>query len=259
MPQVSNTASENYVLASNVAGASSIVVVCEHASHHIPASFGALGLSKADQTSHAAWDPGAFSVAQTLSQHLDAALVASRVSRLIYDCNRPPTAQDAMPSRSEVIDVPGNANLTQSDRDARISAFYVPFHTELRRVIQRIAYPAIVTVHSFTPVYHGQLRSVEIGILHDQDTRFADAMLQTAAKHTSANVQRNQPYGPEHGVTHTLKEHAIKNGHLNVMLEIRNDLIETTEQQSKIAATLSGWIVDAFALLAVPGDVQCHA
>jgi predicted N-formylglutamate amidohydrolase len=25
--------------------------------------------------------------------------------------------------------------------------------------------------------------------------------------------------------THTLKEHAIKVGHLNVMLEIRNDLI----------------------------------
>jgi predicted N-formylglutamate amidohydrolase len=116
-----------------------------------------------------------------------------------------------------------------------------------------------VTVHSFTPIYHGQLRSVEIGILHDSDARLADALLQTAVVHTDANVQRNEPYGPEDGVTHTLKEHAVKDGYFNVMLEIRNDLIETAEQQDHMAAVLSGWLVDACAQMHVPGDVHCQA
>ena len=259
MSQVSIDALEDHVLVVNPAGSSSVVLVCEHASHHIPATFLALGLSQANGTSHAAWDPGAFAVAEKLSRHLDAALVASRVSRLVYDCNRPPTAQDAMPARSEIIEVPGNHNLSQSDREARIDAFYRPFHAALHRVIQRIKTPIIVTIHSFTPIYHGQLRSVEIGILHDSDARLADAMLQSDVTHTQANVQRNEPYGPEHGVTHTLKEHAIKDGHLNVMLEIRNDLIETAEQQDHMAAVISAWLVDACAQIRVPGDVQCQA
>ncbi len=195
-------------------------------------------------------------LAMQLSKGLDAVLVASNVSRLVYDCNRPPTSAEAMASRSEIIDVPGNKNLTQSERDRRVEAFYRPFQRALHSIVQQTANPIIVTIHSFTPVYHGQIRSVEIGILHDADTRLADAMMQTAHAHTTANVQRNEPYGPEHGVTHTLKEHAINDGHLNVMLEIRNDLIETAKQQTEMTVLLAGWIVDAFAQLSVAGDVR---
>ena len=253
-----DTMNEN-VLVVNAAGSSSVVLVCEHASHHIPDLFNGLGLSLDARESHAAWDPGAMAVANQLSKSLDAILVASEVSRLVYDCNRPPNAPDAMPSRSELIDVPGNKILTQSKRNMRAEVYYWPFQSALSSVVKQVANPIVVTVHSFTPIYHGQMRSVEIGILHDTDTRFADAMLQTAHAHTTANVQRNEPYGPEHGVTHTLKEHAIKDGHLNVMLEIRNDLIERAQQQEVMAALLAGWIVDAFAQMNVAGVVQCQA
>lgn len=259
MTQVDIDKLEKNVLVANAAGSSSVVLVCEHASHHIPQSFNGLGLSQDARESHAAWDPGAMAVARQLSKNLDAVLVASKVSRLVYDCNRPPTAPDAMPPRSELIDVPGNKNLAQSERGARVETFYRPFQSALYSMILQIANPIIVTVHSFTPIYHGQERSVEIGILHDSDTRFADAMLQTAYAHTTADFQRNEPYGPEHGVTYTLKNHAIKDGHLNVMLEIRNDLIETAQQQDEMAVLLAGWIVDAFAQLNVAGVVQCQA
>lgn len=249
---------EKTVLVANAAGSSSVVLVCEHASHQIPHSFNGLELSREAGESHAAWDPGAMAVAKHLSIGLDAVLIASKVSRLVYDCNRPPTAADAMPSRSELFDIPGNKNLTQSERDERVEAFYRPFQQALHSMVQRTSNPIIITIHSFTPVYHGQMRSVEIGILHDTDTRFADAMMHTAPAHTTANVQRNDPYGPEDGVTHTLKEHAIKDGHLNVMLEIRNDLIETADQQNEMAVLLTGWIVDAFAQLNLAGVVQCQ-
>ncbi len=111
------------ILVVNAAGSSSVVLVCEHASHHIPQSFNGLGLSQDARESHAAWDPGAMAVARQLSKNLDAVLVASEVSRLVYDCNRPPNAADAMPSRSELIVVPGNEKLTQRERDARTEVF----------------------------------------------------------------------------------------------------------------------------------------
>lgn len=243
----------------NAGGSSPIVLVCEHASRAIPAAFHNLGLSPEASTSHAAWDPGALAVAQHMSKALDAVLVAATVSRLVYDCNRPEGALDAMPARSEVIEVPGNKDLSQQDKDARFANYYLPFHAEVAAQITQRKAPLLVTIHSFTPVYHGERRSVEIGVLHDADTRLADAMLSCAAQHTQHNVQRNAPYGPEHGVTHMLKEHGLRHGHPNVMLEIRNDLIRTEAEQRDMAEMIAAWLADAFARMGTNGDVRCGA
>lgn len=224
------------------AGASPVVLVCEHASPHIPDELNDLGLSKAARLSHAAWDPGAFGVAQTMADTLEATLVASKVSRLVYDCNRPPEALDAMPHISEAYEVPGNAALSSAERQARTSLYYTPFRRSLAAEIARTKQPVIVTIHSFTPVYHGTVRTVEIGIVHDTDHRLADAILDQA---DWFNVQRNAPYGPSDGVTHTLRLHGVANGHLNVMIEIRNDLIETHLDQAEMGRVLANWLTKA--------------
>ena len=162
-----------------------------------------------------------------------------------------------MPARSEAVDIPGNASLTGAQRQARADRYYAPFRARLSAAIAATSAPVIVTVHSFTPVFHGQRRSVEIGILHDSDRRLADAMMKVAPSHTSLNVAVNQPYGPQDGVTHTLNEHAIGAGHLNVMLEVRNDLIENAAQQDRMAACLEGWLTDALVLLPVDVTATC--
>lgn len=240
----------------NGGGASAVVLVCEHASSFIPDDLNHLGLAEADRLSHAAWDPGALAVAEILAQRLDAKLVASRISRLVYDCNRPPSAPDAMPERSEVIVVPGNVALDSAARDQRIARYYQPFLAAVRDTMQATQQPILVTVHSFTPIYHGAHRPVEIGILHDSDTRLADAMLK-AANGSPLDVRRNAPYGPEDGVTHTLKEHAIAQGFANVMLEIRNDLIATAPQQADIAAIIGDWLEAAVLELDQKGQTTC--
>lgn len=226
----------------NPEGQSPVVVVCEHASCFIPPAFNNLGVNADALQSHAVWDPGAAAVARGLSQRIDATLVASNVSRLVYDCNRPPSATDAVPQQSETIAVPGNMNLTSEERRERADTYYEPFRASLVQAIATKSAPIIVTVHSFTPIYYGQKRPVEIGILHDLDARLADAMIEIAPAHSQAKVERNQPYGPEDGVTHTLKEHAIEAGHLNVMLEIRNDLIQTPQDQDAMATCLADWL-----------------
>ncbi len=229
----------------NTNATSSIVLVCEHASAFIPQEYNDLGLTQEARLSHAAWDPGARGVAVELSAKLNAVLVASRISRLVYDCNRPPGHANAMPARSEIYDVPGNFNLSEAEKNKRHDLYYLPFRNAVADAVAGVAHPLLVTIHSFTPVYHGVHRQVEIGILHDDDDRLANAMLDRADQHTKHLVKRNEPYGPVDGVTHTVAEHATPRSYPNVMIEVRNDLIATPETQAKIASQLAGWLIEA--------------
>lgn len=153
-----------------------------------------------------------------------------------------------MPEKSEIYEIPGNHNLTPAERYARTAALYIPFHdrinTEIERILGEGRKPVIVTIHTFTPIYFGKAREVEIGILHDTDSRLADAMLQ-AAKGGTYRVERNSPYGPEDGVTHTLRLHALPRGFANVMIEVRNDLVRDEDGVEAISAYLADLISGA--------------
>ncbi|PPJ46089.1 N-formylglutamate amidohydrolase [Rhizobium sp. KAs_5_22] len=236
------------VAVENPEGAGICLFVCEHASRRMPERAGNLGLDSDALVSHIAWDPGALDVAKRLSGMLDGPLVYQRFSRLVYDCNRPPESPAAMPERSEIYDIPGNHGLTDAERYARTAALYVPFHDRVSAIAAarsaRGQSTVIVTVHSFTPVYMGKQRDVEIGILHDEDSRLADSMLK-AADGGPYRVERNEPYGPEDGVTHSLKLHGLPDGHLNVMIEVRNDLIRDEVGQGVVADYLAELIAKA--------------
>ena len=226
-----------------------VILVCEHASRTMPASLGKLGLSEDVLESHIAWDPGALDVSRLMGKALDATLFFQRFSRLVYDCNRPPESPAAMPETSEVFAVPGNAALSEADRNARTAALYAPFRDGLSRLVrERIAAgraPVLVTVHTFTPVYFGKSRTVEVGILHDADSRLADGMLKAAEGSLLFDTRRNEPYGPDDGVTHTLKEHGLANGLLNVMIEVRNDLVKDEVGQGVVADYLTGLLLES--------------
>ncbi len=232
----------------NAGGASPILLVCEHASNAIPERYDMLGIEPEVAVSHVAWDPGAYDISRGLSERLDATLVAARVSRLVYDCNRPPESPAAMPDKSEIFEIPGNQDLSDAQKRERVENVYQPFRDGLAEVIRASAEPRLlVTIHSFTPVYHGAQRDVHIGILHNEDTRLADAMLASAANFTTLDVRRNEPYGPQNGVAHTLIEHGERNGLLNVMIEIRNDLLAAEPDRVIIADLLAKWLAAACA------------
>lgn len=234
------------VVVENPLGKGRVLLVCEHASHTLPARFGTLGLSEEVRKSHIAWDPGALAVTRLLSASLDATIVYQNYSRLIYDCNRPPESTSAMPVSSEIYDIPDNTDLSEAERFARTAALYIPFQTRVSDLIANRNDVVLVTMHSFTPVYHGKRREVEIGLLHDKDARLVDAMLDHI-EGKDFRVERNEPYGPEDGVTHTLRLHALPNGLLNVMIEVRNDLIQNEEGQRAAAGFLSGLLTKAIA------------
>ncbi len=231
----------------------SVLIVCEHASRTLPERLGTLGLSGEALASHIAWDPGALAVAERLSRSLDATLVHQRFSRLAYDCNRPPEAPGAMPDVSEIYEIPGNRGLSPQDRDERTKALYRPFHARIEEIVAarqaRGQQTALLTIHSFTPVYHGVKRAVEIGVLHDADSRLADAMLMRAADTSLYRIARNEPYGPADGVTHTLQLHGLRHGLPNVMIEVRNDLISDETGQDVAADFLTGLLQESLSAL----------
>lgn len=240
---------DDVVAVINPSGAGRVVLACEHASNVIPAQFQDLGLSERALQSHIAWDIGALAVAKVMSAKLDAPLVAQRVSRLVYDCNRSPDAFDAIPELSEYQNIPGNIGLSGAERQARTVRYYAPFCDALSACLRKRVMPVLITVHSFTPVYKGQRRDVEIGILHDRDSRLADEILKCAGRNNERKVMRNLPYGPQDGVTFTLVRHALPHGLLNVMIEIRNDLIVDEHAQYAMAEKLSEYVSEAVSAL----------
>lgn len=222
----------------------SVIVVCEHASNHIPKRLDDLGLGRDALVSHAAWDPGALDVARLLAQKVGAVLVSGAISRLVYDCNRPPDAVSAVPERVEIYDIPGNMALSPQARAERIAGVYQPFADGLKRQLEDNAdsLELLVTIHSFTPVFLGQRRQVELGLLHGRDSFFCEAMMAHRPAEPVYDTRINEPYSAADGVAHTLDLHGCDNGLWNVMIEIRNDLIQTAEQQARMAAYLAEWV-----------------
>ncbi|MGH6762456.1 MAG: N-formylglutamate amidohydrolase [Phyllobacterium sp.] len=222
----------------NSAGRSPVVLLCDHASNHIPECFGALGLSDHDLTAHIAWDPGALGVSRAMSRLLDAPLVESCVSRLIIDCNRPLDAPDLIPPTSERTVIPGNAGLDEAGRQERIALSHDPYHRAIEALVAERAAaglpePMFVAVHSFTPVYQGKARPWHIGIIHDGDERLSGPVIAGLQGEKGLCVGINEPYSPADRVYYTLERHGRARNAPCVMIEIRNNLITTSTQEEE--------------------------
>jgi predicted N-formylglutamate amidohydrolase len=236
----------------NSDGRAPVLLICEHATNYIPDEFNALGLTEEAAISHAAWDPGALDVACQMARKLDAPLISASVSRLLYDCNRPPEAHDSIPAKSEKYEIPGNKELSDVEREERVRQIYCPFANFIDDFLNRSPkIAAIITVHSFTPVYNGAVRAVDIGLLHDEDTALSEAVLAAVSARCGMQIRMNEPYSSSDGVTHTLHEHGTKRGLLSAMIEIKNNLITNADEVENISSQLSDWTVNALQALDV--------
>ncbi|WP_121363324.1 N-formylglutamate amidohydrolase, partial [Pseudomonas aeruginosa] len=164
-----------------------MVLVCEHASRHIPLELQRLGLDQAAAEEHIAWDIGALALAEELSRRLDAPLLAAGYSRLLIDLNRPLEAPDSIPPHSEIYPVPGNRELSETVRRYRQDCLFHPFHQRLTQLLderQAAGVPTrVVGVHSFTPVYHGRPRPLVAGVLYRNAGAYAGRILDGLRRH----------------------------------------------------------------------------
>ena len=233
------------VTALNEGGASPYVLLCEHASNHIPASYAGLGLPPRDLQRHIAWDIGAADLARELSRRLDAPLFLSGYSRLLIDLNRPPGAPTSIPVRSEDTGIPGNLGLGAEERARRERAYFAPFHAAVSQLLDRRAAEGrrtiVVGVHSFTPVFLGVARPWLAGVLYAGAERFGRALVSRLAAELGPDaVGDNEPYRIEpEAHDYTVPVHGDARGLDAALLEVRQDLIASAADAEAWAARLA--------------------
>ncbi len=214
----------------NPDGAAPLLLVCDHASRLLARRLGTLGLSDAELARHIAWDIGIAEVTRGLARRLDAPAVLSRFSRLAIDPNRALDDPTLIPQISDGVVIPGNQGLSPGDIQARIEAFHRPYHGAIERgldaLVARGPAPAVVSMHSFTPVMKGVERPWQIGILWDADPRLSRPLM-ARLRAQGVTVGDNQPYTARDGHGYTLFEHAAPRGLAHVLIEVRQDLIDT--------------------------------
>ncbi len=239
----------------NEAGASPIVLLCEHASNHIPARYARLGLTEADLERHIAYDIGAAEVARTLSRRLDAVLALSGYSRLLIDCNRPLAASSSIPERSEDTVVPGNIGISANERAERDALFFRPFRERVAELLDarlRAGRPTVlIGMHSFTPVYQGVSRIWHAGMLYARARRLGRAMIEgLRAADPSLVVGDNEPYTISDEGDYTVPYQGDGRGIPTALIEVRQDLIADGAGQEAWAGRLAAVLASVAADLA---------
>ena len=71
---------------------------------------------------------------------------------------------------------------------------------------------AVVSIHSFTPVYRDVERPWQIGLIFDRDERYARSVEAGLKQDPALIVGMNEPYSPADRVFHTLERHAERRG-----------------------------------------------
>ncbi|UCH48233.1 MAG: N-formylglutamate amidohydrolase [Betaproteobacteria bacterium] len=204
------------------------MLLCDHASNRVPACLNNLGLSDEQLSSHIGWDPGAALLAKALAARLDAPLLLSNYSRLVIDCNRPPTAADSIPTIIDGTVIPGNAGLSADDAQLRRSSLFDPYHDAIRQLLDARDTRAtrLLSIHSFTPSLAGVERPWSVGVCYRLDATWAAQWLATLRGSLTDSVGDNQPYEIELHIDYTLPVHSEARQLPGVMLEIRQDKLQ---------------------------------
>lgn len=224
-------------------GASPTLLIADHAGTAIPARLGSLGLPAAALALHIAHDIGIADLTRALGRRLDAAALLGVYSRLVIDGNRRLADPTSIAQESDGVAVPGNRGLAPADRRARAEAIFAPYHAAIAALIaerrQRNRPTVLVSMHSFTPRLGGVARPWQLGVLWHKDGRLARPLLAALRAEPDLVVGDNEPYDARTGEGYTLDAHAAPVGLPHVLIEIRQDLIDTPAKAAALADRLA--------------------
>lgn len=217
------------------------LVTCDHAANTVPdeVAEGDLGIAPEDMARHIAFDPGAAGVTLELAKLLDSPAICSNFSRLVIDPNRGEDDPTLVMKLYDGTIVPANRHVGAAETERRLNLCYRPYHEAVARMAARQEDTIYIAVHSYTRQLRGRdPRPWHIGILYGRDDRFARPLIDRLREEPDLCVGENEPYGG-HLDGDSVDRHAIRPHRQNVLIEIRNDLIETEAQQADWARRLA--------------------
>ncbi|QDU68156.1 N-formylglutamate amidohydrolase [Engelhardtia mirabilis] len=202
-----------------------LVLSCEHGGNRVPARYrNVLRGAEAALASHRGLDQGAAQLARQAARALGAPLVLSTTTRLLVDANR---SHDNPGCFSE-----WTRGLPAAERERLLERYWRPHRLAVEQAVvakgrRRVLH---LSVHSFTPVWKGVQRDVDVGLLYDPARRleraFVDAWLaELAASRPDLRLRRNRPYrGTSDGLTTALRQRFAPARYLGVELEVSQQL-----------------------------------
>jgi predicted N-formylglutamate amidohydrolase len=240
-----------------------LLLVCDHAANAVPEGLD-LGLKPRLLTTHIAYDIGAAAVTRGLASRFACAAILGRWSRLVIDLNRGPDDPTLVMKLSDGSVIAGNRDAGPDEIARRISIFHRPYHEAIAATLDRLlatgTVPALISIHSFTPVWKGCKRKWDVAVLSDRDRRLADPLLVRLAA-AGFVVGDNEPYtGALEG--DTLNQHGTRNGLPHVLIEIRQDLIADAAGVAAFSARLEPILRAALADMGPAerlGDEKTHS
>jgi predicted N-formylglutamate amidohydrolase len=232
-------------------GKAQVLLVADHASPFFPAAMNQLGLADWVLERHVAWDIGSDMLTRFLADRLDAPAVLAGFSRLIVDPNRKLTDHSAFAEVSDGIAIPGNIDLDDEQKALRVQSFFKPYHeaitAKLGSFTDRGIVPAMISVHTCTPVFDRIVRPWHIGIMWDKDPRISVPLIEHFNRMEEICIGDNEPFSGRHPHDFTIDHHAEPAGLPHVGIEVRQDLVRDTDGASNWAGVLADALNDILA------------
>lgn len=200
-----------------------LVLTCEHAGNRVPADFQYLfdGAEPALEA-HTGWDPGALELTKRISQALEVNYFHQDVTRLLIEVNRSEGNPQLFSKYS--------GDLSAQVKNHLLQNYYHPYRQPIEGRIKELIVSnwqvVHLSVHTFTPVFEGIARTVDVGLLFDDERQNEKIFCQSwreCIRQTdkSLNVESNQPYkGSDDGFTTFLRTQFSGDAYLGIELEV---------------------------------------
>jgi predicted N-formylglutamate amidohydrolase len=223
-----------------------VYLTCEHASDRLPAPW---SWSRADLDlvgTHWAVDRGAAELCRSLAHRLGAGAVLARFTRLLVDANRAEDSPGLLLTRAGGRLVELNRAVDERERHRRIRGYWRPYHHAVDTHVAASSAPVVLAIHSFSPVWDGQRREFDLGVLFDRDQALAEGL----AAHLGQQgwtVRLNEPYSGKRGLIYSVDRHARQHQRQGIELEVRQDRAMDGEFRAELVHGLErfGWSAHA--------------
>lgn len=200
-----------------------VLITCEHASERLPAPWAWSARDRRLVGTHWAFDLGAADLAREYAELVGAVAVLSRFTRLLADPNRPEGSPTLFREFAEGEPVELNQSIDPAEREIRLDGYYRPFHAAVDREVAASRAPILLAMHTFTPLYEGSPRTLEIGVLFDDEEALAMRMVDALAG-AGLRVAPNEPYSGREGLIHVVDRHARTHARRAIEIEVRQDI-----------------------------------
>lgn len=241
-----------YEIAGDPLAGGPFVFTCEHAANDVDEWTPSAG-DRALLADHWGWDIGAADLTRSLAARTGSCAVLSRFSRLVCDPNRDPAEPGFVVEAVGERSVSFNRGIDAAERQRRRERYFDPYHAAIERTLaarSHLGTPVrLCAIHSFTPVYLGDARPMQVGVLFDawdeEAWRLEGAL---AAEGFAAAL--NAPYSGKQGLIYSASRHGRARGLVYLELEVRQDLIDTRGKAQAVAER----VARALAVFAPPEE-----